>query len=275
MSSVRCADGRRTALTFPVALLVCTLMACGSDAYALNPELDVSQYAHAIWRTRDGFAKGSSISSIAQTPDGHLWLGTEVGLLRFDCARTGEWHPAAGSSLPGGALRTLLAARDGTLWIGTSEGLARWKDGALTSVPQLENVTINALLEDHEGTVWVGGEKVTVGRLCSIRGSVQCAGEDGSLGHFVQSVFEDRRLRLWVAAENGMWQWKPGPSPKIVSLPHPISLGLQVLSEDRNGSTLIGTRRGIAVLADSKTGAVPLPGVRLPDMPIRILPDRQ
>src|SRR5262245_52957388 len=274
MSSVRCADGRRTALTLPVGMLLCTLMTWGSDAYALNPALDVSQYAHAIWRTRDGFAKGSSISSIAQTPDGYLWLGTEFGLLRFDGVRTVEWHPAAGESLPGRVVRTLLAARDGTLWIGTSEGLASWKDGALTSVPQLESVTINALLEDHEGTVWVAGETVTVGRLCSIRGSVHCAGEDGSLGRFVLSVFEDRRLRLWVAAENGLWQWKPGPSPKMVSLPHPISLGLQVLTEDRNGSTLIGTKRGIAVLADSKTGAVPLPGVRLPEMPIRLLQDR-
>src|SRR5262245_44857614 len=174
-------------------------MACGSDAYALNPALDVSQYAHAVWRSRNGLAKGSSISSIAQTPDGYLWLGTEFGLLRFDGVRTVEWQPPAGESLPGRIVRRLLAARDGTLWIGTSEGLAHWKDGALTSVPQLEGVMINALLEDHEGTLWVGGEGVTVGRLCSIHGRVQCAGEDGGLGHFVQSVFEDRSLHLLVA----------------------------------------------------------------------------
>src|SRR5262245_61209697 len=247
-------------------------MACGSDAYALNPELDVSQYAHAIWRTRDGFANGP-ISSIAQTPDGYLWLGTELGLLRFDGVRTVEWHAPAGESLPGRVVRTLLASRDGTLWIGTSDGLASWKDGALTSVPQLAGVTIDTLLEDHEGTVWVGGEVVTTGRLYSIRGTVQCAGEDGGLGQFVQSVFEDRRLRLWVAAENGLWQWKPGPA-KLVSLPHPISTGLQVLSEDRNGSTLIGTAGGIAVLADWKTAAVPLRGVSLPESPIRLLQDR-
>jgi len=34
-------------------------------AFALNPALDVSQYAHTSWKIRDGFTKGS-ITSIAQ-----------------------------------------------------------------------------------------------------------------------------------------------------------------------------------------------------------------
>jgi hypothetical protein len=50
------------------AMLVGMLLA-GTPAFALNPTLDVSQYAHTAWKIRDGFAKGS-ILSIAQTPDG-------------------------------------------------------------------------------------------------------------------------------------------------------------------------------------------------------------
>jgi len=59
-------------------------------AFALNPALDVSQYAHTAWKIRDGFAKGS-ILSIAQTPDGYLWLGTAFGLYRFDGVRNALW----------------------------------------------------------------------------------------------------------------------------------------------------------------------------------------
>src|SRR5689334_13935946 len=58
-------------------LLVCPC------ALALNPALDISQYAHHAWRNSEGFAKGP-INSIAQTADGYLWLGTDFGLLRFD-----------------------------------------------------------------------------------------------------------------------------------------------------------------------------------------------
>jgi len=54
--------------------------------FALDPSLDISQYARTAWKVREGFSKGF-ISSVAQTPDGYLWLGTEFGLLRFDGVR--------------------------------------------------------------------------------------------------------------------------------------------------------------------------------------------
>jgi ligand-binding sensor domain-containing protein len=54
------------------------LLACCACAFALDPSLDVSQYAHTTWKFRDGITKGA-VFSIAQTPDGYLWLGTELG----------------------------------------------------------------------------------------------------------------------------------------------------------------------------------------------------
>jgi ligand-binding sensor domain-containing protein len=63
------------------------LLASSPFAFALDPSLDVSQYAHTSWKTREGFPK-AAIYSIAQTPDGYLWLGTEVGVFRFDGVRS-------------------------------------------------------------------------------------------------------------------------------------------------------------------------------------------
>src|SRR5262249_6261586 len=150
--------------------------------FALNPSLDVSQYAHTSWKIRDGFPKGQ-VTSIAQTSDGYLWLGTEFGLIRFDGVRGVAWQPPSDSHLPSNYIFSLLAARDGALWIGTSKGLASWKDGKLTGYPELDGQYIFKLLEDHDGVVWVGGLSVPTGRLCAIRdGVVHCYGEDGSLG---------------------------------------------------------------------------------------------
>jgi ligand-binding sensor domain-containing protein len=111
-------------------VLTCTLLAGHPSVFALDPTLDVSQYAHTAWKIREGFSKGS-ITSIAQTPDGYLWLGTEFGLLRFDGVRSVSWQPPAGQHLPTSYIRSLVASRDGTLWIGTAEGLASWKYGKL------------------------------------------------------------------------------------------------------------------------------------------------
>jgi ligand-binding sensor domain-containing protein len=107
------------------------LQACCSCASALNPSLDINRYAHTAWTVRDGFFKGI-IASIAQTPDGYLWLGTEFGLLRFDGVRSVPWQPPDGEHLPGGNIRRLLTARDGRLWIGTRERLASWTYGKRT-----------------------------------------------------------------------------------------------------------------------------------------------
>jgi len=51
------------------------LVASCRCAFALDPALDISQYAHTVWKIRDGSFKGV-IQAIAQTPDGYLWLGT-------------------------------------------------------------------------------------------------------------------------------------------------------------------------------------------------------
>src|SRR5215831_17544590 len=149
-------------------VLVSMLLAGRPCAFALNPALDVSQYAHTSWKVREGFFKGA-ISSIAQTPDGYLWLGTEFGLLRFDGVRNVPWQPPQDQHLPSSSIWALLAARDGTLWIGTAKGLASWKGDKLTQYPQLAGQYVVRLFEDHEGALWVGTFAVSAGRLCSIQ----------------------------------------------------------------------------------------------------------
>jgi ligand-binding sensor domain-containing protein len=198
----------------PVVLattLFSILLALCAGAVALDPSLDISQYAHTAWKVREGFAKGE-IRSIAQTPDGYLWLATEFGVLRFDGVRPLPWQPPAGQNLPSDQIISLLASRDGTLWIGTGKGLASWKDDKLTQYPQIAGQYVFRLLEDREGAVWVGTIGSPNGRLCAIQsGSVHCDGEDGSLGAMVVGLYyEDSKANLWVGLVNGLWRWKPG-----------------------------------------------------------------
>src|SRR6185369_10181631 len=190
----------------------------GHHAFALDPSLDISQYAHTPWKTGEGFSKGI-IFSIAQTPDGYLWLGTEFGLLRFDGVRSVSWQPPAGQHLPSSEIRSLLAGRDGNLWIGTRYGFASWKEGKLTQYEELAGQLINTILEDREGTIWAGGWAISTGRICAIQsGSAKCHGEDGRFGRGVYSSYEDSAGNLWLGASTGLWRWKPGP-PKLFPVP--------------------------------------------------------
>jgi signal transduction histidine kinase/ligand-binding sensor domain-containing protein len=233
------------------------LLACSACAFALDPALDINQYAHTSWKVSEGFGKGQ-IHSIAQTPDGYLWLGTDFGLLRFDGVRNVQWQPPGDQHLPSSVIYNLLAARDGTLWIATTKGLASWKSGKLTQYPELTGLDIFALLEDHERTVWVGGVGVpSPGRLCAIQnGSVHCYGEDGSLGPGVFSLCEDGRGTLWAGARGGLWRWRPGP-PKFFSLAGEPDF-IRALGEDADGTLLVEWNGRIRRFVDGKTDTSPL-----------------
>ena len=237
-------------------VLACVLCAWCGCALALDPTLDVAQYAHTAWKIREGFSKGA-IGPFAQTSDGYLWLGTEFGLLRFDGVRNVEWQPPGGSSLPNDNVRVLLAGRDGALWIGTRAGLAKLQGGRLTTYPRLDGAFINGLVEDREGTVWVSVQARGSGWVCAIRAAnVRCDGGDGRLAP--GSLHEDSRGNLWVAAASGLWRWKPGP-PSAYPLPNPIRDGLQVLAEGASGALVVATRPGIAQVSTERVEALPIP----------------
>src|SRR5713226_9467492 len=239
-------------------VLAGVLLAWGSGAYGLDPALDVSQYAHTAWKIRNGFFKGQT-TSIAQTADGYLWLGTEFGLLRFDGVRNVPWQSPPDQQLPSSFISRLLVSRDGTLWIGTDKGLASWKGGRLTQYAELAGGYILGLLEDHEGSVWVGAGGIQTGGLCTIRnGSVQCYGDDSRAGRAIFGLYEDSKGNLWAGVSNGLWRWKPGP-PKFYPLPGEPD-GIQGFSEGEDGALLIGTQSGIRRFVDGRAEAYSLPG---------------
>ncbi len=221
------------------AIALGILLACCASTFALDPSLDVSQYAHTSWKVRDGFAKGM-ITSVAQTPDGYIWLGTEFGMLRFDGVRAVPWQPPGGQPLPSNKIDKLLVTRDGTLWIGTDKGLASWNKGKLSVLPEMAQQGVGNLLEGHDGTLWVGSfANPEPARMCAIRaGSIQCGGNDGTLGIGVLGLYEDTKGNLWAGAQKGFWRWEPGPAEFF---PLDSINGVRGFAEEDEASLLIGS----------------------------------
>ena len=250
------------------------LLMAGPCMFALNPALDVSQYAHFAWRAREGFSKGSIIS-IAQTPDGYLWVGTAFGLSRFDGVQNVPWEPPPNQHLPDTDITRLVAARDGTLWIGTRNGLSSWRNSKLVQYAELSGLQIRALVEDHEGSIWVGTGGPPDGKLCEIRnGSVRCHPEMGGVTHGVFGLHEDDKGNLWVGLEIGVWRWRPGP-PEFYSVPGLLNDRMQGMTDAGDGALLIATTGAVMRLADGKAEVVyRLPATKQGFRYLRMLRDR-
>jgi len=261
--------GKQRSIILAIGIL---LLASGPSAFALNPSLDVNQYAHTAWKLSEGISKGN-IWSIAQTPDGYLWLGTEFGLLRFDGVRAVPWQPPAGEHLPSSDVTSVRVTRDGALWIGTSGGLVSWKGDNLTHYEAFNGLIIEALLEDREGTVWViAGRALPESRLCSVqKEKTHCYGEDGGAGSGITSMYEDSRGVLWAGGMKGIWRWNPGP-PQFYPMAGPEER-TYALTESDDGGILISRASGITKLRNGKFERYPLPvGLRFP--PSKLLRDR-
>ena len=75
-----------------------------------------------MWDTDSGLPD-SSVTSIVQTPDGYLWVGTHNrGLVRFDGQRFVDFLPGNTPELKSYEIQKLLVDEAGTLWIANVEG---------------------------------------------------------------------------------------------------------------------------------------------------------
>src|SRR5262245_48789780 len=90
-------------------------------ASALDPTRTIVQYVHRSWETEDGLPQ-NSISAIAQSDEGYLWLGTQAGLVRFDGARFTVFNRLNTPALRSNFIAALHKSPDGAIWIGTDDG---------------------------------------------------------------------------------------------------------------------------------------------------------
>jgi signal transduction histidine kinase/ligand-binding sensor domain-containing protein len=255
------------------AALASVLLAYGSWACALDPLLDVSQYAHTAWSFHNGFLNGA-VYTVAQGPDGYLWLGTQTGVYRFDGVRAFSPILRSGEPVANTEVGALLPAHDGSLWIGSLDGVVSVRNGELTPHPALGRRRVNVLLQDSAGTIWVGTAfGGAAGRLCAIRGeTTRCYGDDGSLGAAVESLYEDADGSLWVGADSGLWRFRPGAPRQYSSVP---IVDRQSLTQgDRGAGLTIAMGSSVRELRGSTVTDHPLPGTPAALNVTRVLRDR-
>jgi signal transduction histidine kinase/ligand-binding sensor domain-containing protein len=156
-----------------------------------------------------GATRNLFVISIAEGPEGDIWLGTrDAGLIRV---RGSALTPIT-EGLPDRKINCLLAGENGELWIGTDRGVARWSGGAVTAsaIPRgLRGVPALAMVRDTESNIWIAGGARGLLRLNS--GGLTSVDSPGQRGRGnVTAVFEDRDRNLWVGTAKGIERLRDG-----------------------------------------------------------------
>jgi ligand-binding sensor domain-containing protein len=100
---------------------------------------NLAHLRHTAWAFKDGAP--AEIYSLAQTPDGSLWLGTASGLVRFDGIRFQQYQPPSDPKFNQRKVCSLFATpdggrprvRDANMFEYHSGGLAMW----IASTPRI------------------------------------------------------------------------------------------------------------------------------------------
>ncbi len=190
------------------------------------------------WTKQQGLPD-DSVTSVLQTRDGYLWVGTSSGLARFDGLRFAMMSPQNVKSNSAICITALCEDSQAKLWIGTQDsGLLCYQDGVVNRCPQHDGFdarTINSIAEDTKGALWIG----TPSGLARFEGSTftHFTVKDGLPNDFVSNVHVARSGTVWITTRGGICQFRNNKLEPVqfqTDSPgrNPESLGVY---EDRRG----------------------------------------
>jgi len=188
------------------------------------------------------------INAIETSPSGKCWIGAETspadsGL--FDA--TDLIHPAKiGSGV--GTVTALKSDSRGELWVGTEHGVYLFVDGRKLNQFTFENtgggLVSNHVLSiyiDREEVVWFGTDR-GVCRFDPRAPSVETLSDDPE-SNFVRALFQSSDGTLWCGTNYGLLL-NPG-DPTWREVKEFKGRIIHSISQDSNGSLLIGTANGL------------------------------
>src|SRR5580692_2385430 len=222
---------------FRKGLFVALALACSASlARALDPNRILSQYMREHWGSEKGFT-GGSVTSLAQTPDGYLWIGTEKGLIRFDGLSFRFFPQATPTSFQIGPIRELLVDGQGNLWILLQNTkILRYHDGEFELGRDEAEVGITSVFRRRDGSVLLSS--LALGTLTYRAGKFETLNSQAEHSNSAPTATTDEL--------SSRLSWATGVTPHRFAEPNSAVISM---AETADGKVWLGTQdRGLFYL---------------------------
>jgi signal transduction histidine kinase/ligand-binding sensor domain-containing protein/ActR/RegA family two-component response regulator len=227
-----------------VLALAALLIAVQQPASALDPQRAPSQYVFDNWQIQHGLPQ-NTVASIARTPDGYLWLGTDEGLARFDGVRFTVFDRNTTPELRSRSINALHVDVRGRLWIGTADGVLLLEDGRFRAhpIPGLGGGEVRSMTSDAHGRVWIGTD---TGLFQVADDRITAYGREQGLGELaVAALHIDRAGTLWAGlSRQGLYRLVGERFERIALADDAPSNAVRAIYQDGGGVLWVGAENG-------------------------------
>jgi signal transduction histidine kinase/streptogramin lyase len=200
------------------AMLLSASWAVARPAAALDPAKSLSQCTVDVWQVRDGLP-GAMVRSIAQTPDGYLWINTFGGVARYDGARLTRLEGPRAAELSLHDVQEMRLTEGGTLFLAP----------AYSDPLCMRNEALGPCLGVPTGLL--PADRVLA---ASVRGG-----------------------EIWMASKQRLTRFEDGKRTAQLTLAELGWPRIQVLHQDRQGRLWVGTPGGLFARSGERFDAVP------------------
>ena len=219
----------------------------GTAAVAANETDDT--WLTRSWQSEEGLPE-NSVTGLAQTPDGFLWIGTPSGLARFDGIRFEEFSLTHIITAPNRGVVTMTSGRQGSLLLGMDRGAAVYLNGGLSRAHAqgLPNLIPGALAEDADGSLWISYHNGSVYQVKTDQIVSPTTQQGLPNGSDTCALTSDRQGRVWFAKAGQVGICRQGVFQTLCRIkPQPMRLasskdggvwicaGSQLFKCDKNG----------------------------------------
>lgn len=217
--------------------------------FSLDSRKNLDEYLIRTWTVQSGLPL-NTITSLAQTQDGYVWVGTLAGLSRFDGIGF-ETFTKQNSPLTSDRITSLYEDTSGVLWIGTEGGgLYSCEKGYgknITREDGLSNGHVRAIIGDRKGGLWVGTDYGLnhVGQ----DGIHVYTEEHGLYDNIITALCLDNWGTLWIGTlQGGLARFDEGVTAVYGYEDGLLNSMIRSLAADRVGNIWIGTLEGLYVM---------------------------
>ena len=158
-----------------------------------------SAWSVHTWQSDDGLPN-NNVSSLAQTPDGYLWVANASQLARFDGVQFEPFFPDVFGVNASQRIHVLLRSQKGGLWLATDHGVVIYLDSGSAQVftNGLPDLAAQTLIEDNEGALWITYNRGAVYRISDGKATLFDA-KTGMPTEPACSIVKDNQGRIWFA----------------------------------------------------------------------------